>query len=98
MGNNGGPPELVTLSIDGKTARVPKGTNLIKAASSVGIEVPHYCYHPNLSVPGNCRMCQVKVEGQPKLMIACHAQVQEGMKVSTQLTSKEVQDAQAATL
>ena len=90
--------EMVNLTIDGKAARVPKGTNVIEAARSIGIEIPHYCYHPNLSVPGNCRMCQVKIEGAPKLMIGCHAQVQEGMIVKTHNTSEEVKTAQAATL
>ena len=58
--------QLVKLTIDGKAAEAPKGTNLIEAAKSVGIEVPHYCYHPKLQVVGNCRMCLVDV-GMPKL-------------------------------
>ncbi|MCB0318002.1 MAG: (2Fe-2S)-binding protein, partial [Bdellovibrionales bacterium] len=91
-------PEMVTLRIDDKEVCVPKGTNLIEAAKTVGIEIPHYCYHPHLSVPGNCRMCQVKVEGAPKLMIGCHSIAQEGMTVRTHHTSQEVVDAQAATL
>ncbi|MEZ4753340.1 MAG: 2Fe-2S iron-sulfur cluster-binding protein [Bdellovibrionota bacterium] len=90
--------DLVTLTIDDKQVRVPKGTNLIEAAKTVGIEIPHYCYHPHLSVPGNCRMCQVKVEGAPKLMIGCHSIAQNDMVVRTHNTSKEVDDAQAATL
>lgn len=56
-------PELITLTIDGKEVSVPKGTNLIEAAKIIGVEIPHYCYHPDLSIAGNCRMCQVKVEG-----------------------------------
>lgn len=92
------PVELVNLTIDGKTARVPKGTNLIEAAKSVGIEVPFYCYHPHLSIAGNCRMCQVRVKGAPKLDIACNTAVREGMEVQTHFTSSEVDDAQAATL
>ncbi|WKZ56497.1 MAG: 2Fe-2S iron-sulfur cluster-binding protein [Bdellovibrionota bacterium] len=95
---NGNSQELVTLSIDGKEVRVPKGTNVIEAARSIGVEIPYYCYHPHLSVAGNCRMCQVKVEGQPKLQIGCNTPVAEGMKVLTSHTSAEVSDAQAATL
>lgn len=91
-------PELVGVEIDGNSVSVPKGTNLIEAAKQAGIEVPFYCYHPHLSVPGNCRMCQLEVEGAPKLMIGCHTQVQEGMKIRTQQTSQQVKDAQAATL
>ena len=92
------PVELVTLSIDGKQVQVPKGTNLIEAAKCADIEVPHYCYHPHLSIAGNCRMCQVSVKGQPKLTIACNTTAAEGMQVETHLTSQAVADAQAATL
>jgi NADH-quinone oxidoreductase subunit G len=55
----------VTLTIDGKSVTVPAGTNVIEAAKTVGVEVPHYCYHARLSVAGNCRMCLVSV-GMPK--------------------------------
>lgn len=91
-------PEMVTLTIDGKQVQVPKGTNLIEAAKTAGIEVPHYCYHPHLSVAGNCRMCQVSVKGQPKMTIACNTNVAEGMEVATHHTSKDVADSQAAVL
>lgn len=91
-------PEQVTLSIDGREISVPKGMNLIEAAKVAGIEIPHYCYHTHLSVAGNCRMCQVKVEGMPKLTIGCNTGATEGMKVSTHLTSPEVAEAQRATL
>jgi NADH-quinone oxidoreductase subunit G len=57
-------PELVTVTIDGREVAVPKGTNVIEAASLVGVDVPHYCYHPKLSVAGNCRMCLIEM-GMP---------------------------------
>ncbi len=91
-------PETVTVTIDGKQVQVPKGTNLIEAAKVAGIDIPHYCYHPHLSVAGNCRMCQCSVKGQPKMTIACNTGATEGMEVSTHHTSKDVADAQAATL
>ena len=56
----------VKLTIDGKEVAAPRGTNLIEAAKLVGVEVPHYCYHPKLTVVGNCRTCLVDV-GMPKL-------------------------------
>lgn len=92
------PEGMVNLVIDGKTLTVPKGTNLIDAAASAGIEIPHYCYHPNLSIAGNCRMCQVRIKGMPKMEIACNTTVKEGMEVQTHNTSKEVADTQAAVL
>ena len=92
------PADKVTLSIDGKQVQVPKGTNIIEAAKCAGVDIPHYCYHPHLSVAGNCRMCQIAVKGMPKMTIACNTTATEGMEVSTHNTSKEVADAQAATL
>ncbi len=90
--------DLVTVTIDGQQVRVPKGTNLIEAARMVHCEIPHYCYHQNLSIAGNCRMCKVQIEGQPKLAIACNTTVAEGMVVRTQETSDEVANAQRSTL
>ena len=57
-------PDLVTVNVDGKDVSVPKGTNMIEAARLVSVEVPHYCYHPKLTVAGNCRMCLVEM-GMP---------------------------------
>ncbi len=54
-------PDLVTVNIDGKEIAVPKGTNVIEAARLVGVDVPHYCYHPKLSIVGNCRMCLIEM-------------------------------------
>jgi NADH-quinone oxidoreductase subunit G len=56
--------DLITITIDDKEVRVPKGTNIIEAAAKIGVEIPHYCYHPKLSVVGNCRMCLVEM-GMP---------------------------------
>ena len=90
--------EVVNVTIDGKATQVPKGTNIIEAAKTLGVDIPHYCYHPHLSIAGNCRMCQISVKGQPKLTIACNTGATEGMEVATHQTSKEVADAQAGTL
>ncbi|HXA80335.1 MAG TPA: 2Fe-2S iron-sulfur cluster-binding protein [Opitutaceae bacterium] len=54
-------PDLITVNIDGREIAVPKGTNVIEAARRLGIEVPHYCYHPKLTIVGNCRMCLVEM-------------------------------------
>ncbi len=55
------PNNTVTVFIDGRPAAVPAGCNVIEAARLAGREIPHYCYHPKLSVAGNCRMCLVEV-------------------------------------
>jgi NADH-quinone oxidoreductase subunit G len=71
------------LTIDGKPVEVAKGTTIIQAARDAGIEVPHYCWHPGLSIAGNCRICLVEVEGQGPLQIACNTQCADNMVVKT---------------
>jgi NADH-quinone oxidoreductase subunit G len=71
------------LTIDGRAVDVPKGTTIIQAARDAGIEVPHYCWHPGLSVAGNCRVCLVEIEGQGPLQIACNTQCADNMVVRT---------------
>lgn len=52
---------LVQVQIDGEWHQFPKGTRVIEACRMAGKEVPHYCYHPKLTSPGNCRMCLVEI-------------------------------------
>lgn len=75
--------EFLTLTIDGQTVKAAKGTTVLEAARSAGIEIPHYCYHPGLSVVGSCRMCLVEVEKIPKLQPSCATLAAEGMVVRT---------------
>jgi len=72
------------LSIDGKEIEVEAGTNLIEAARRLGIEVPHYCYHPGLSIAGQCRLCMVDIDKTPRPSIACNTPAADGMVVHTQ--------------
>jgi len=71
------------LIIDGKEVNSPEGINLVEAAAIVGIKIPTFCYHPALSIVGQCRICLVEVEGIPKLQPACATFVKEGMIVHT---------------
>jgi len=75
--------ETVSLKIDGQTVSVPKGTNVLEAARSIGIAISYFCYHPGLSSPAVCRQCLVEVKGQPKLVPSCYTPVAEGMDVLT---------------
>ena len=79
--------DTVTLTIDGHEVNVPKGTSLLHAAETLGIEVPHYCYHPGLSAPAQCRICLVEVEGAPKLQPSCVTMAQDGQVVHTESPS-----------
>ena len=87
---------MLTLTIDGNETQVPEGTNLVDAAATVGIEIPTYCYHPGLSVVGQCRICFVEVEGMPRLVTACSTPAQQDMVVFTE--SEKVKDARAAVM
>lgn len=73
--------KLVTLTIEGRSVTVPAGTSILEAAKTVGILIPHYCYHPGLPVAGVCRMCLVEVEKAPKLAASCATSVAEGQVV-----------------
>ncbi|MBW7995189.1 MAG: molybdopterin-dependent oxidoreductase [Candidatus Glassbacteria bacterium] len=74
---------MVKATIDGNRYEFAAGTTILEAAGGVGIEIPHYCYHPGLSLAGACRMCLVEIEKMPKLQIACYMTVGEDMVVFT---------------
>jgi len=88
--------ESVKLTIDGQEISTAKGKTVIEAAAEAGIAIPHYCYHPKLSIAGNCRMCLVEIEKMPRLQIACNTQASEGMAVQTR--SSKVLEARRAVM
>ena len=69
------------VTIDGVEVEVQDGINIIEAAKLADVHVPHFCYHPSLTVVGQCRMCLVEVEGMPKLQAGCSTTVRDGMKI-----------------
>ena len=73
----------VTLTIDGKSVTVPKGTKVVDAAKQVDVDIPVFCYHEKIGSLGCCRMCLVEVEKMPKLMTACTMDVASDMVVNT---------------
>jgi NADH dehydrogenase/NADH:ubiquinone oxidoreductase subunit G len=74
----------VTLTIDGRSVTVPKGTLVVEAAKLVNVEVPVFCYHHKLDPVGACRLCLVEISpGPPKPTTACTTPAAEGMVVRT---------------
>ncbi|HMQ70679.1 MAG TPA: 2Fe-2S iron-sulfur cluster-binding protein [Ignavibacteria bacterium] len=71
------------ITIDSREVEFTHGQTIIQAALNAGIEIPHFCYHPAMSVAGNCRICLVEIEKMPKLAIACATPATEGMIVHT---------------
>jgi NADH-quinone oxidoreductase subunit G len=75
--------------IDGQPYEVAEGRTVLQAIDDLGllmngVDIPHYCWHPKLSIDGSCRLCQVEIEGVPKLQIACNTPVRDGMVIRTQ--------------
>ena len=89
----------VTLTVDGRSVTVPKGTPLVIAAAEAGVEVPVFCYEPRLGAPiGACRMCLVEIEGMPKLQAGCTMTATDGMVVRTAHAPSKAKDGQDAVL
>jgi len=79
---------MANVTIDGVAYEVQDGRTILQALDDLGllmngVDVPHYCWHPKLSIDGSCRLCQVEVKGQPKLQIACNTVVANGMEITT---------------
>ena len=76
--------ENVNLKINGIDVSVPKGTTILEAARSIGIEIPTLCYMKEINAIGACRICVVEVKGARTLVASCVYPVNEGMEVQTQ--------------
>ena len=75
--------DQVTLTINGQSVTVPKGTLILDAAKKIGIDIPIFCSHPKMAPVAVCRMCLVEVEKTPKLQPSCAVYVADGMVVKT---------------
>ncbi len=88
--------KIVKYKLNGVEREAPEGRLIIDDAKDAGVEIPHYCYHPALGNPGNCRMCIVEVAGAPKPQVSCRTGVREGMVVTSD--SEIAKRAQASAL
>ncbi len=73
----------VKININGFPVEVDKGVTILDAAKKLGITIPTLCYHKDLCVAGNCRVCVVEIEGQKRLSAACATPCEEGLEVRT---------------
>jgi len=76
--------ETVNLQIDGFEVSVPAGTSIMRAAASIGIEIPKLCATDSIEPFGSCRLCLVQIEGGRGMPASCTTPVGQGMKVVTQ--------------
>ncbi len=75
--------EMINIIIDSQKVLVPEETTVFEAAKKININIPHLCYHEDLSIYGACRICVVEIEGRPRLEPSCATLVEEGMKIKT---------------
>ncbi len=76
--------QSVTLEIDGFKVTAPAGTSIMRAAASIGIDIPKLCATDSIEPFGSCRLCIVQIEGAKGMPASCTTPVSEGLKVSTQ--------------
>ena len=74
---------MVEVTVDGKSVKVPRGSNVLQACEAGGVDIPRFCYHQRLSIAGNCRMCLVEVEKSPKPVASCAMPAGPGMNIKT---------------
>ena len=84
---------MPTITINGKPLAFEKGQTILQVALANGIEIPHYCYHPGLSIVANCRICLAEIwapnpktgqlESMGKLQPTCQQQAGDGQVVYT---------------
>ncbi len=74
---------MLEIEIDGTKVTVPAGGTIMDAAATIGVYIPHFCYHKKLSIAANCRMCLVQVEKAAKPLPACATPITDGMIVFT---------------
>jgi len=74
----------VTLEIDGFKVTAPAGTSIMRAAASIGIDIPKLCATDSIEPFGSCRLCLVQIEGGRGMPASCTTPVAEGLKVTTQ--------------
>ena len=84
-------PELVAITIDGKSYQAPKGGNLLQFMLGEGLEISYFCWHPGMSVVAVCRQCLVGLKNMAKLVPACQTVIGDGMEVDN--SSEKVLDA-----
>jgi len=80
---------MPTITVDGKKIECKDRQMILQACIEAGMEVPHYCYHPGLSIVASCRICLAEIEGgPPKLVPTCQTPVRDGMVVHMANSSK----------
>lgn len=75
--------KLLNVTINDKKVKVQENLSVLQACDNFNFIVPRFCFHPFLSIAGNCRMCLVQIDNMPKLQVACAISVAENMNIQT---------------
>ncbi len=81
---------MISLTINGEKVSVKKGSTILEAAKSVGVDIPTFCHDKRLIGPGACRICVVEVKGARSLVASCTTPANDGMEIETH--SEEVME------
>ena len=73
----------INIKINGRAIVCDRGKTIMQAAHDNGIELPDLCFHPDLSIKANCRVCVVEITGRKGLSTSCSTKVEEGMEIRT---------------
>ncbi len=73
----------ISITINGMRIDVPEGTTILDAAKKVNVHIPTLCYHKDLCVAGNCRVCVVEQVGNKRLVASCATPAEDEMEIIT---------------
>ena len=79
-----GPAKEIDIFVNGRSIKVEPWMTIYQACQIARVRIPKFCYHDTLKISGNCRMCLVEVEGNPKPVPACTVHVFPGMRINTE--------------
>jgi len=74
---------MINVTIDNLSVQVEENTSILDAAKKIGVFIPTLCYHEDLCVAGNCRVCVVEIEGRSRLEASCAVPAEDGMVIQT---------------
>ena len=74
---------MINLTIDNIAVQVEDNSTILDAAKKIGVNIPTLCYHEDLCVAGNCRVCVVEIEGRPRLETSCSTPAENNMIIKT---------------
>ena len=78
--------EMTRWQLNGQEVENPAGMTIMEAAKKHGVEIPCFCYHPGLTIAGNCRICMVESNRSPKPIISCSERIADGLEIETEST------------